>query len=322
MAKKHPLEVVLEHYINEDVDQAQKLFHQYIIQTARQKYEELMAEDDTILEDVDLSNLDDFDAGAEADAIKDEESYGEGLSEAEDDDDDSEEPVDVDMEEDSEEDSEESESSDEEVEERVADLEEELAELKAEFEKLMSEESEEDSEEDSEEEFEEVEMADHSEEKEDGKESEEVKEDEDMDLDDMFEEVDLAEFEDLGESAMQDYLHKVRVDTSEDNAGAGGQTPKLKVNAQSPLPQRKLGDRMDHAGAFEIKSSNHMGFDLEKAPAVNDLGKFSNTHKKAMAPLTKVPAEGDKTAKLNSDEGFGKENNLSPISGKARVKGV
>jgi hypothetical protein len=143
-----------------------------------------------------------------------------------------------------------------------------------------------------------------------------------MDLDDMFEEVDLAEFEDLSESAMVDHLHKVKVETSEDNAGAGGQTPKLKVTTQSPLPQRKLSDRVDHAGAIEVKSTQHTGFDLEKAPAVHDLGKFSNTHKHAMAPLTKVPHNGDKRAKLNSDEGFGKENGLSPISGKAKVKGV
>lgn len=129
-------EKLIEHIINENEEEAKKLFHSIVVEKSREIYENLMADEESTEDDVIGGNdVDDFVDDVEADI--DDEEFDDG------DDDD------FDIEDDESEDTEEfdlgddDEDADEELEDRVLDLEDELDALKAEFDRLMSDEADE-----------------------------------------------------------------------------------------------------------------------------------------------------------------------------------
>jgi len=131
-------EQLIEYVINDEEAKAQELFHEIVVEKSRDIYENIMAEEEALDEEVEEvaeeeaveESIDEELGGSEAgDLIDDIEAEEEGMSlEAEDMED--EEMVDVDMEMDSGE-------EDEDLEDRVVDLEDKLDELMAEFEELM-----------------------------------------------------------------------------------------------------------------------------------------------------------------------------------------
>jgi len=122
MSKKY--EQLIEYIINDEEDKAKELFHDIVVETSRDIYENLIDEEDFAEEE----SIEDM-----SDAIESDE---EGISE-EDDEMDMEMPMDMGDEEGEEEGEE---AEEEELEDRVMDLEDALDELKAEFDALMDEE--------------------------------------------------------------------------------------------------------------------------------------------------------------------------------------
>jgi hypothetical protein len=117
------------------------------------------------------------------------------------------------------------------------------------------------------------------------------------------------EFESLRES-LADELKKIVLDTKDGDfavtGNAGGET-------HSPVPNVDAEDRADGAAAVEIDSDEHNGFDLEAGPKAESLG-GENVHKKASDSLVAASKEGDKSALLNQIGTDAKAK--SPIAGK------
>ena len=149
MAKN--FEKLIEYIINDEKEKAQELFHQYVVETSRDIYNDLVAEEDEDSEDNDkemseyavneldadqtddmMSDISADEEGMEMDGMSDEmdDDMGDEMSDDGMDD----EMSDDDM----------GGEGDEGIEDRVMDLEDELEALKAEFEKLMSDEESED----------------------------------------------------------------------------------------------------------------------------------------------------------------------------------
>ena len=126
MSKKY--EQLIEYIINDEEDKAKELFHDIVVETSRDIYENLIDEEDFAEEE----SVEDMSDAIEADE--------EGISEEEDE-------MEMDMEmpdmgdEEGEEEGEEAEE--EELEDRVMDLEDALDELKAEFDSMMDDDGEE-----------------------------------------------------------------------------------------------------------------------------------------------------------------------------------
>lgn len=137
-------EKLIEHIINENEEEAKKLFHSIVVEKSREIYENLMADEEFTEDDViGGDEVDDFIDDVEAD-IDDEEFDNDGDDDDFDiEDDESEDTEEFDLDDDDE-------DADEELEDRVLDLEDELDALKAEFDRLMSDEDDEDNEEDDE----------------------------------------------------------------------------------------------------------------------------------------------------------------------------
>jgi len=125
MSKKY--EQLIEYIINDEEDKAKELFHDIVVETSRDIYENLIDEEDFAEEE----SIEDM-----SDAIESDE---EGISE-EDDEMDMEMPMDMGDEEGEEEGEE---AEEEELEDRVMDLEDALDELKAEFDSMMDDDGEE-----------------------------------------------------------------------------------------------------------------------------------------------------------------------------------
>jgi len=131
-------EKLIEHIINENEEEAKKLFHSIVVEKSREIYENLMADEESTEDDVIGGNdVDDFVDDVEAD-IDDEE-----FDDVDDDDFDIEDDESEDTEEFELDDVDDDEDADEELEDRVLDLEDELDALKAEFDRLMSDEDDE-----------------------------------------------------------------------------------------------------------------------------------------------------------------------------------
>lgn len=305
---KTKLEKVLEHLIENDQAKAGELLHEYIIESARKVHESIIAEDDD-LEDEDLEALGDDEVDGEEyvedeDLVSDEEASDELESELE-----GEENAD---------------GASEDVEDRLDDLEDELEKLRAEFEELAAIEDEEHGDEYNYE----VEDADDSEEADEegdenadedgeGDDEEDGEGDEDEEVDESLD-WDEDDFLALDEGIV-DELEELDVSNSHGEVGAGS---KVNANNKSPIPQKKHSERKGAKGV-EVKSTNHSGFDREKAPSFRSgTGAKSprNTRGKATDDMKKVDRNGDSSAKLNSRDGFGQENSTSPISGKGRKK--
>jgi hypothetical protein len=123
-------EKLIEHVINDEENEAQALFHEIVVETSREIYENLMDEEDSDEEEtVEEGMMNDGDAAD--DLITDVETEEEGMSEDEE--------FDVEMD-----DAEDfgaevgaEEGEEEDIEDRVVDLEDKLDELMAEFEAMM-----------------------------------------------------------------------------------------------------------------------------------------------------------------------------------------
>lgn len=98
-----------------------------------------------------------------------------------------------------------------------------------------------------------------------------------------------------------------------------GDEGKIKVNTQSGFLSKKPSERL--AGKpVEIKSTEHKGYEREKAPAVKATNMKKNGHTRSTDGRTTISKEGDKSALLNSKAGFGSDSPNGPISG-AQAKG-
>jgi hypothetical protein len=352
MTEKSPLHQVLELIINEEEDKATSLLHNEIIRMSRQIHEELQSEEDSVLEDEQLSE--NFDPQSEMEGIEAQEHYGDGLSE-DDEHPEGEDEAEVDLAADLGAEGEEPMMGAEgegmegaemgaegDLQAEVADLKDQLEALKAEFDALAA------GEEHEEEKFPGI----HEEPGEEGGEEEaegmegEVEEgdggiyganaggDDDWEPEELgkgtgmgdpgegiYEEIDLDDFEDLAEANLWP-LEKVDVEGKKvDQIGTGGEG--IKQNDSSIMPEdvaKDVSDRLDFEPDLMSEKSEHAGFDLEKAPAVKDVGKFRNSMKTWDANTSKVSKEGDKSAVLNKvkSDGFSEEQKVSPISGKMK----
>lgn len=117
-------------------------------------------------------------------------------------------------------------------------------------------------------------------------------------------------FESLKES-LADELEKIIVG-NKDHTYADGK--KSTSNDHSPVPNVAAKDRVERAGAAEIKGTEHNGFDREPAPAQKKQEVRTNVRNSAEKGTTAVSKEGTKGALLNQigDDKTAK----SPVGGK------
>lgn len=320
--QKVELAKVLDLLIAEDREEASKLLHEWFVGKSKSILEELMQEDDGALDEIE-------DAKEE---IASEEYYGDvDLDEAGDDEvDGGEEELVGDVEGDLEGAGDEIEAAADDlgaelgageevevpVEDKVEDLEAQLASLKAEFDKLMGGDVDADAGIEGDDEFagDEVAVGDEEfaaesvfedEEVAEGEELDEAADDEDDDKEDLDE-----DFSDLEESFE---LEKVKdPDMGEGSEAGNGQ--KQAVHKDSPIPQRKTGDRVG-GNAVEIKGKTHKGYAREASPSVQAKPILKNQVKNAKADLESVSPEGDKSALIN--KGPKADKGKSPIGGGA-----
>jgi hypothetical protein len=148
-------------------------------------------------------------------------------------------------------------------------------------------------------------------------EGEEVKEakEEEEEVEEAF---NLDEFLDLEESFNLESVPNPKVAGNKEIADGGTFT----VNDKSPVVSKKGTDRAFAGKPVEVKSTQHKGYERETAPAVKQQTLLKNQVKNSKDSLEPVKQGGDKGALLNSGEGFGKENVVSPIgSGATDLRG-
>jgi len=100
----------------------------------------------------------------------------------------------------------------------------------------------------------------------------------------------------------------------------GADGAKVHLNDKSPLPEHDADARVG-GKAVEIKSDHHEGHEREAAPEVKAKPLLKNQVKHATDGRTKVSKEGDKSAKLNSKDGFGSDSPKSPIGQATDLRG-
>ena len=120
------LEQILDLLLNENSEQAEAMFHDYMVSKARNEYQRQLDEEEEKDEDDEDEHMEEIDFEQTNESEEDEDE-----SESEDE-------GDLEAELDSEDEGEEDEDSEEDVEDRVDSLEDDLAELQAEFERLMA----------------------------------------------------------------------------------------------------------------------------------------------------------------------------------------
>jgi hypothetical protein len=315
------LNKVLEMLVNEEHTEAAGLLHEWFVERSKQIHEELMAEDNTLSQDIE----------DDQEAIQSEEFY----SEAEGDDADAEageedleadadaevageEPVadvDADMV------GGEELPAEETVADTIEDLEAVMARLKAEFAEITGAEVAGDEVEgpemDGEMEVDAAEPVDFG-----G--DEEVVADESLtfeseEVEEEAEEVTESEddFADLEESWT---LEPVKDPNLNGGKEIGADGAKVALNDKSPLPEHDADARVGGA-AVEIHAEEHHGYDREPAPEVKSKPLLKNQVKKSTDGRTKVSKEGDKSAMLNSKAGFGSDSPKSPIGQATDLRG-
>lgn len=306
--QKVDLEKVLEMLINEEQDQATGLLHQWFVDKSKSVHEILMQEDEAVLED----NL-----SQEIEDDKDEIETEEHFSVAEADGDEEEAVADAGEELPADDLDVPAEVAPEAAEDRVEDLEARLEFLKAEFAKITqvadldqpldASGDDEVAPEAGAGEFGDLEVAPEM-----GDDLDEPKE-ESL----AFEAAD-DEFADLEESFK---LEPVKDPALNGGKEIGASGASLNVNDKSPIPQKK-GEARVGGKAVEIKAQEHKGYAREASPEVKARPLLKNQVKKATDDLEAVSAEGDKSAKLNSKDGFGSDSPKSPIgAGAADLRG-
>jgi len=290
------LEKALVALINEDKDQADALFHEFVLERSRQIHESLRQGEDMILDENWEQSLAIDEMFSEADLLEADEDEGddevvgaEGDDTVEGDDEAEGDQADADEEAEDEEDEEGEDEGDEPIEDRVSDLEAQLAELTAEFDALMG---------DEEVVGDEVmvpELGDD--EVEEGELDITQSDNGDMTITHHPDDVaamDDEQFESLGESIV-DELEDVSVKHAEGMTTDG----KLPVDTKGRALSNKHEDRL--AGEpVEIKSSQHNGYEREAAPKNDTMKPRRNTVKKSTDGQSKVSKEGDKSAVLNT----------------------
>lgn len=306
--QKVDLNKVLEMLINEEQDQATGLLHQWFVEKSKSVHETLMQDDDAVLEDNVSQEIED-----DQDEIEAQEHFGE--SEAEEEvpgeeagvempADDLDTPLDA--------------APEMAPEDKVEDLEARLEFLKAEFAKITGA-LDTDQPLDAAPEGE-VEMdapVDDAFDLEAGDDTfapaEEPKE-ESL----AFEAEEVDEFADLEESFKLEPVADPALNGGKEIGAAGAS---LSVNNKSPIPQKK-GEARVGGAAVEIKAEEHKGYAREAAPEVKARPLLKNQVKKAADDQEPVSKEGDKSAKLNSKDGFGSDSPKSPIgAGAADLRG-
>jgi hypothetical protein len=244
MSKKY--EQLIEYIINDEEDKAKELFHDIVVETSRDIYENLIDEEDYAEEET----IEDMSDAIEADE--------EGISE-EDDEMDMEMPMDMGDEEGNEEESEEAEE--EELEDRVMDLEDALDELKAEFDQLM----------DGDEEEPEMESAESTEEPVAEEAVEEAKEEEVDEAKD--EEVEESEDDESAE-VVKEYVDKVAQPSNNSEAHKSPVAGKNDMGGKAvdPTGEEKGGSMPKVAPGKEYKNTAGGKAPMEKAPAPKTSG--------------------------------------------------
>ena len=239
MSKKY--EQLIEYIINDEEDKAKELFHDIVVETSRDIYENLIDEEDYAEEET----IEDMSDAIEADE--------EGISE-EDDEMDMEMPMDMGDEEGDEEESEEAEE--EELEDRVMDLEDALDELKAEFDQLMDGDKEEP----------EMESAESTEEPVAEEAVEEVDEAKD-------EEVEESEDDESAE-VVKEYVDKVAQPSNNSEAHKSPVAGKNDMGGKAvdPTGEEKGGSMPKVAPGKEYKNTAGGKAPMEKAPAPKTSG--------------------------------------------------
>jgi len=315
------LSKVLEMLVNEEHDEATGLLHEWFVETSKKVLEDQMAEDNSLSQDIE----------DDQEAIKSEEFYSEadGDDEVEADadevatDDVDGDDGDVDLEPGAEIESPEEVGAEAALGDTIEDLEAVMTRLKAEFAEITGAGADEES----------VDM--------DGEVDGDVDEPVDMDAGDEMADESLAfesadddgedvdadadaddaeevtesedDFADLEESWN---LEPVKATDMVDGKEIGADGKKFAGNDKSPLPEHDADARVG-GEAVEIHSEDHSGFDREAAPEVKAKPLLKNQVKKSTDGRSKVSKEGDKSAKLNSKDGFGSDSPKSPIGGGA-----
>lgn len=301
------LNKVLEMLINEEHDEATGLLHEWFVERSKAVHEELMAEDNTLSQDIE----------DDQEAIKSEEYYNEADedsdAEGEELDGDMDDGVDADVDAPEFGDDMGPEMTDAPAEETIADtiedLEAVMARLKAEFAEITGDvDATVDADADN---MEPVDMDDLGGE-------DDMAGDEFVGDDEEVTESEEDDFADLEESWT---LEPVKDPNLNGGKEIGADGAKVAVNDKSPLPNHKGQDRVG-GKAVEIKAETHEGHDREPSPEVKARPLLKNQVKKATDGRTKVSKEGDKSAMLNKKDGFGSDSPKSPIgAGAADLRG-
>lgn len=118
-----------------------------------------------------------------------------------------------------------------------------------------------------------------------------------------------SDFSDL-EEAYQ--LEKVKDPNLTGSKEIGSDGQKIAVNDESPVLQKKVGDRIG-GEPIEIISDEHSGYEREASPSTKEFSVAKNQQKKATQDLKNVSKEGDKSALINQTTGFGTDNTKSPV---------
>jgi hypothetical protein len=208
---KTQFEALIEHIINDEEEAARELLHDIVVQTSRQIYNEMAAEDEHEEENEDEEKVDEasFDeAGGDMsdDMIDDVEADEEGMSM-----DDAGDELGDEMGMDDEGDMEAGEEGEDELEDRVVDLEAALDELKAEFDSLMSQEA-----------------------------GEEEHSDMDMGGDDMEMDMGSDDMDMPKEGMVREYVEKVKAPSNTEGQTVGtGSSDKPSVNSKSIVDNMK-----------------------------------------------------------------------------------
>ena len=308
------LNKVLEMLINEEHDEATGLLHEWFVERSKQIHEGLMAEDNSlskgIEDDQEAIKAEEFYSEAEGDDEVADMEAGEELDGVDGDADD--EMVELPAE---------PEDDKSAISDTIEDLEAVMARLKAEFETIVGlEEPEHGVDIDGDGEIA-GEPVDGEEVAVDGPEGEEADESfafesVEKDEDEVTESED--DFADLEESWTLEPVKDPNLTGGKEIGAAGA---KVSVNDKSPLPSHKAADRVG-GKAVEIKAETHSGYDREAAPEVKAKPLLKNQVKKSTDGRTPVSKEGDKSAKLNSKDGFGSDSPKSPIgAGAADLRG-
>lgn len=316
--------------LNEEHDKAEEMFHQFIVERARQIHESNRAGDDYVLNenwDEEITNETYFTEDDLSDLEDDSEEMPEdGEVEGSEDEFDTIDTDDTDDMNDGDgfdgygDDSEESEEEEvESSDERISDLQDQISELEAEFKAMMDALQDEGDMSDDSEDMEDMSDMDDMEGEIEGSEEDEAEDDAESIEDDMDDEEPAMEgeepeedYDDITESII-DELEKVSVSLEADGKeiGSGGG---FTQNRGAAIPM-KSKDARQGGQPIKMKHATHKGFERETAPSVETVKARRNNVKSADAALSKVSKEGNKSAeinKLSSETG----NTKSPLEGK------